>query len=207
MAKKRIISAALILGAVGAVVVLLLLPGRSKSIEQPTNGRTTNVKIMEVRPAPLKDWIELPASVEPFLSTEVPAEVEGRVDWIGPKEGDRIDKSGMPIMRIDQRTFRAQLDEALAAHELSDRKCQRAVELHAQGALSEEQLDQCRTQVASDAARLEIAQIQIDIRFIMIELIFLKIGLLTKKIIICSVVTQLLKWLQWLRIFRQKLNV
>ncbi len=108
------------------------------------------------------EWIELPATVEPFLLTEVPAEVEGRIDWIGPKEGDSIDDPQAPILRIDQRSFTARLEEAQAAYDISSKNCRRFEELHAEGTVSDEQLDQCRAKVDADAARLEIEKIQID---------------------------------------------
>lgn len=163
MARKRIITGgALILTLVGVAVGLLLVPIPTKSTEQQTNGRTTDVTILKIRPAPLMEWIELPATVEPFLLTEVPAEVEGRIDWIGPKEGDFIDDPQAPILRIDQRSFRAQWEEAQAAYTLSSRNCQRFEELHNEGTVSDEQLDQCRAKVDADAARLEIAKIQIE---------------------------------------------
>jgi membrane fusion protein (multidrug efflux system) len=162
MWKTRIIAGGLILFLIAVVVGLLLLPKPTKSTEQSSEERTTNVKVMEVEPGTLRDWIELPASVEPYLTTEVAAEVEGRVDWIGPDEGDVIKERGTPLVRIDERTFRAQLDEAQAAHDLAADVCKRLERLHEEGIISDEQLDQCRTKVATDAARLEVAKIQLD---------------------------------------------
>jgi membrane fusion protein (multidrug efflux system) len=161
---KRILagSALLSLILVLAAVVLFAQTKTTTSMEQVPGQRATDIRIMEVRVGPLVESIELPASVEPFMTNEVSAEVEGRIDWIGPKEGDMIAEAGTPLLRIDQRLFKAQLDEAQAAHDLSSKKCQRAEELHADGVFSDEQLDQCRTQVATDAARLEIALVQLE---------------------------------------------
>lgn len=162
MSKKSVFGAILIVSLVAVVVGLVLLPGPTKSVEQQPEERTTDVKVMEVSSGPLHEWIELPASVEPFVLTQVPAEVEGRIDWIGPEEGDIIEEAGAPILRIDQRTFRAQFEEAKAAYDLSAKKCKRIEELHAKGFASDEQLDQCRTQLATDSARLDIAKIQLE---------------------------------------------
>ena len=162
MLKKRVIAGVLVLSMIALTLVLWLWPQPTRSMEQPAGERTADVRIIEITTAPLKEWSELPASVEAYIATEVPAEVAGRIDWIGPAEGDTIGKAGAPILRIDERSFRAQLEEAQAAHDLSVKKCRRAEELHAQGVMSDEGLDQCRTQVATDAARLEISKIQLD---------------------------------------------
>lgn len=163
MAKRRVITGVLALSVIGALVMaLLLLPGSTRSGELPATERTVDVKVVEVKPTLLREWIELPATVEPSISTKVPAEVEGRIDWIGPEEGDNIKEAGATILRIDQRSFSAQLEEAQAAYNLSSKNCSRFEDLHAQGAVSDEQLDQCRARVSADAARLEIAKIQIE---------------------------------------------
>lgn len=159
---KRVFTGVVIFVLILAVVVLILVPKPTRSTEQGNEERTTDVTITEVRPGSLSAWLELPASVEPFLLTEVSAEVDGRIDWIGPNEGDAIEKPGTPILRIDQRTFKAQVEEAQAAYELSAKACSRIEELHAQGIASKEQLDQCRAQVAADSSRLEIAEIQLE---------------------------------------------
>ena len=161
---KKIIPGIVVLSLIAAValVVVFSLPQPTTSTEQPPNQRAVDVRVMEVETAALTEWIELPAGVEPFMTNEVSAEVDGRIDWIGPMEGESISEAGTPLLRIDQRLFKAQLDEARAAHDLSAKKCGRAEDLHAQGIFSEEQLDQCRMQMATDAARLEIAKIQIE---------------------------------------------
>ena len=162
MLKKRVIAGVLIFFLIAVVVGLLLFPKPTKSTERSVEERTTNVKVMGVEPGTLKDWIELPASVEPFLLTEVAAEVEGRIDWKGPDEGDIIEEPGTPIVRIDERTFQAQVDEAQAAHDLASDNCRRIERLHEEGIISDDQLDECRAKVATDAARLEVAKIQLD---------------------------------------------
>jgi membrane fusion protein (multidrug efflux system) len=145
-----------------ALVVVFSLPQPTTSTEQLPSQRAVDVRVMEVKAATLTEWIELPAGIEPFMTNEVSAEVDGCIDWIGPEEGDSISEAGTPLVRIDQRLFRAQLDEARAVYDLSSKKCARAEDLHSQGVFSDEQLDQCRTKMATDAARLEIAKIQVD---------------------------------------------
>jgi len=162
MARTKLVAGFVIFILVCAVVLLLFLPRSTRSTETTNAERVTNVKVMEVTPVFLKEWIELPASVEPYVLTKVAAEVEGRVDWIGLDDGDTIAKPGVELLRIDQRSFQAQYEEAQAAYKLSQRNCKRIEDLHAQGIMSDEQLDQCRTKVATDGARLEIMKVQLD---------------------------------------------
>jgi membrane fusion protein (multidrug efflux system) len=159
---KRVFAGVLILVLTLVVIILILLPKPTRSVEQGLNERTTDVSILEIQSEPLSAWLELPASVEPSLLTEVSAEVEGRISWIGPEEGDVIEDPGTLLLRIDERTFRAQFEEAQAAYELSSKRCNRIEELHAEGVASKEQLDQCQSEVASNAARFEIARIQLE---------------------------------------------
>jgi len=158
---KWIIAGIAVLTMIAAVVLLFLFSPASTSTGQIPEHKATDVRTMRVTAAPLTDWIQLPASVEPYVSNEVSSEVEGRIDWIGPKEGDRVEEDES-ILRIDQRLFRAQMEEAQAAHDLSVKQCRRAEDLHAEGIFSDEEIDQCRTKVATDAARLEIAKIQLE---------------------------------------------
>ncbi|GAB4340927.1 MAG: efflux RND transporter periplasmic adaptor subunit [Candidatus Abyssubacteria bacterium] len=162
MLGKRIVAGTFVISLAVIVVGAVVLNEPTTSSEQTVRERTTDVKTVEVTPELLKEWIELPGEVEPYIATEVPAEVGGRIDWIGPKEGDLIEKAGAPILRIDQRTFQAQVDEARAAYELAANHCKRAEELHQRGIISNEQLDQCKAEVATSAARLEMAQVQLQ---------------------------------------------
>ncbi|MBI5119244.1 efflux RND transporter periplasmic adaptor subunit [Candidatus Poribacteria bacterium] len=162
MSRKYIVTTVLIICAATFAAVMILLPKPTASTETSASEKMTDVRTLEVRPVVLKDWVDLPASVQPSVLVEVPVEVSGRVDWRGPKEGDLIAKAGTPILRIDQRTFKAHLDEAQAAYDLASNNCKRIEQLHAEGIISKEQLDQCRTAVATAASRLDIARIQFD---------------------------------------------
>jgi membrane fusion protein (multidrug efflux system) len=162
LSKKRLLSGAVILCFAVAVLVVMMLPNATRSVEQQNDERVTDVRVLEVVPETLKDWVDLPGSVEPYLATKIAAEVEGRVDWIGPAEGDIIKNSGAPLVRIDQKTLLAQVDEARAAYDLSFDSCARMKELHGEGIIADEQLDECKAKVATDLARLEVARIALE---------------------------------------------
>lgn len=162
MTKNRIIVGLLLIFLTAAVVSLFFLPKPTRSVEQSAEERVRDVRVMEVEPALLREWVELPASVKPYLLTEISAEVDGRIDWIGPSEGDYIAQAGTPLARIDQRAFRAQLDDAQAAYTLAANNCKRVESLHKEGIMSNEQLDQCRATLASAVSQLEVAKIELE---------------------------------------------
>jgi membrane fusion protein (multidrug efflux system) len=160
--KKRLVPGLVVLFFTAIVVALFFLPKPTRSVEQPKEEKVADVKVMEIKPTLLADWIELPASVEPFVSTEVATEIAGRVDWIGPKEGSAVEKAGTPIMRIDQRTFQAQLDDAQASYNLALNECNRMEELYNEGIISKEKVDQCKATLTSSLAKLDLARLQLE---------------------------------------------
>jgi membrane fusion protein (multidrug efflux system) len=161
MLKKKIFPGLIIIFLAAVVVGLFLLPGPTRSVEESPTERVAEVKVMEVKPEQLTEWIDLPASVEAYLSAEVPAEVSGRIDWIGPKEGSTVSK-GAPIMRIDQRTFQSEVDEAQASYDLASNECKRFEELYHEGIISSERLDQCKANVTTNFAKLEVVKVQLE---------------------------------------------
>ena len=107
--------------------------------------KAVNVEVMTVQPGLMKDVLVLPGETQPFQDVVLAAEQEGLVEWIGPKEGDRV-KAGELLARIDVATHQAELDNARAAYELSDSLFQRRSRLFARGIISKEELEQARTE-------------------------------------------------------------
>ncbi|RJP22317.1 MAG: efflux RND transporter periplasmic adaptor subunit [Candidatus Abyssobacteria bacterium SURF_5] len=161
MFKKQLIPGIVIIFLIALVAALFLLPGATRSIEQPPEERVADVRVMELNPDDLLDVIDLPATVEPFVSTEVPAEVSGRIDWIGPAEGSIISK-GAPIIRIDQRTYQAELNEARASYDLAMNNHKRMQRLYEEGIVSKDKMDEFKTSVATSVARLDMAKVQLE---------------------------------------------
>ena len=66
------------------------LPARKQDVP-PTETPAVKVSVMTVAAEPeLADTFDLPAVVEPNRVVTVSAEVDGRVEWIGPKKGTPV---------------------------------------------------------------------------------------------------------------------
>jgi membrane fusion protein, multidrug efflux system len=112
---------------------------------QEDQGRNIQVSIEEVRPRPIRDIMILPAETEAWEDVRVPSDTAGRVEWIGPDEGDRL-KKGALLAKVDVSSLKAALDQAQAAFDLADEVYRRRVELYEKKLIAKEELDRSRTE-------------------------------------------------------------
>ena len=103
------------------------------------------VSIIEVRPAPMRDVILLPGTTEAWQDVQVAADTSGRIEWIGPREGQRV-KKGDLLVKIDVSELKAALDHAEAQFKLADDLYQRRRRLFDRKIIAKEELDQSETQ-------------------------------------------------------------
>ena len=100
-----------------------------------------NVMIEVVEPGEVRDILVLPGETEPADSVTVSAEYAGKVEWVGPEEGDLVEVNE-EIAMIDITILEAQLNQAQANYSLASDLAQRRRELRSQGVVSQEDLDQ-----------------------------------------------------------------
>lgn len=110
------------------------------------------------------DEVELSARVEPIETVEIRSRVSGYLTEIGFKSGQRVEKGDL-LFVIDPRPFRAALQraeadlaQARARLEGSERDDKRAVALAEQKAISKEESDQRRTRLAEARAAVASAE-------------------------------------------------
>jgi len=110
------------------------------------------------------DEVELSARVEPMETVEIRSRVSGYLTEVGFKSGQRVEKGDL-LFVIDPRPFRAALQraeadlaQARARLEGSERDDQRAVALAEQKAISKEESDQRRTRLAEARAAVASAE-------------------------------------------------
>jgi membrane fusion protein (multidrug efflux system) len=146
--KAKITLLKMVLMALGAV---LLLAGcqdqESMAIAENTTQEApaTPVAVMIVEPVSMRDVIFLPGETEAFEDVKVAANTAGRVDWIGPREGQKVNKGDL-LVKIDVSALKASLDRAEAAHKLADDLYQRRLRLYDNKIIAREELDQSETQ-------------------------------------------------------------
>jgi membrane fusion protein (multidrug efflux system) len=116
------------------------------------------VAVMIVEPVSIRDVIFLPGETEASEDVKVAANTAGRVDWIGPREGQKVNKGDL-LVKIDVSALKASLDHAQAAYKLADDLYQRRRRLYDNKIIAKEELDQSETQRI--LALTDLAQIKV----------------------------------------------
>jgi membrane fusion protein, multidrug efflux system len=139
-------------------LALILLSGCGKKDSPPAPPVPVTVATVERRDVPFE--LAATGTVEPLQSVAVQAQVSGVLQRVMFKEGDEV-KQGEVLFQLDQRPYRAALDQALAllardsataANAAQDAK--RYQELAQKEYVTTQQYDQARTTAAASQATL-----------------------------------------------------
>ena len=77
-----------------------------------------NVVLLELKPRPMAEALNLPGAVEPWLRLDLVARITGTVEAVLVAEGDRV-QAGQTLARLDAAEYRIAVDAARAAHTLA----------------------------------------------------------------------------------------
>lgn len=116
------------------------------------------VSIIEIKPVPMRDVIYLPGTTEAWQDVQVAADTAGRVEWMGPREGEKVTKGDL-LVKIDVSALKAAMDHAAAQFKLADDLYQRRKRLFERKIIAKEELDQSATQrtlAATDYEQIKI---------------------------------------------------
>jgi membrane fusion protein (multidrug efflux system) len=146
------------------LIVLLLTGLLTTACEDKTGLATTEsdatrppaipVSVLTVKPETVRDVIFLPGTTEAWQDVQVAADIAGRIEWIGPREGERVNKGDL-LVKIDVSVLKAALDHAEAQFQLADDLYQRRRRLYERKIIAKEELDQSATQRKLAATDLE----------------------------------------------------
>lgn len=139
--------------------------GKAQNAARQKEARAVNVSVREVRPEPMKDILALPGETEAWQDVRVAADAAGRVDWIGPKEGDAVTE-GQLIAKIDVSALKAALDRAQAAADLAEELSGRRRTLFERKIIHREELDRAETESILAQANLRQSKIEYDRGFL-----------------------------------------
>lgn len=155
----------------GLVLLLILLPvsmgGCRGSESRAEPGKTQDpvkvvkVDVVEVKPAPLRDVLVLPGETEAWQDVLVAADKDGRVEWIGPQEGDVV-KKGQLLARIDVSALKTIITRAEASAELTKDLYERRKTLFDRGIVHQEALERALTDKALAESDLVKAKVEYD---------------------------------------------
>jgi len=118
------------------------------------------VSVTVVQPVSIRDVVFLPGETEAHEDVKVASNAAGRVEWIGPREGETVEK-GELLAKIDVSAHKAALEHAKATYNLANDLCERRRRLYANKIIAKEELDQSETQLKLALTDLE----QIKVRY------------------------------------------
>ena len=158
------------LHAIGLLAVLLFVQSGAgcrgtETNAVPENGqdrnKPTKVAVVDVEPVPLRDILLLPGETEAWKDVRVAADKSGKVEWIGPREGETVAR-GQLLAKIDVSALKAALDRATAAFNLADALYQRRLRLFDRTIINQETLDHSRTERTVAQGNLKQAQVEYE---------------------------------------------
>jgi membrane fusion protein (multidrug efflux system) len=136
---------------------------QDKSAQQET--REVKVSVVTVKPAPIKDVLVLPGESEAWQDVRVAADTTGRVEWIGPREGQVVEKGAL-LAKIDVSSLKAALERAEAASKLAEEIWARRQELFKRKIINREELDRSSTERILARTDLQRAKVEYDRGFL-----------------------------------------
>jgi len=131
---------------------------KNRSQEQK---RTVQVSVAEVQPVAIRDILVLPAQTEAWQDVRVASDAAGRVEWVGPREGERV-KKGQALAKIDVSALKAALDRAEAAFKLAEDLYERRKQLFERKIIHQEDLDRSVTERTLAEGNLRQARIEYE---------------------------------------------
>lgn len=157
---KKIIIGALVLLALGAIVVVSIRGARGK--------KGTRVYVETARQQALGQLVKASGEIDPRIKVNISAHVIAKIERLFVEEGDRIEK-GQPFLELEKENFvaerdrwaaqlrRAQTDVRQAEVSLADAriKLERARKLQGEGIITNEQLESAQLTATSAELRLQ----------------------------------------------------
>lgn len=133
----------------------------AKLAEMRKDTPAINVITMPLKPIAIRDRINLPGTIEPWIELQVRAEVRGQVVSKKLDKGAHV-KKGDVICRIDIRDYENELQAAKASYDAALSSKKRIKKLYAEELATQSQLDDVIAQVDSLKARMDIAKLNLE---------------------------------------------
>ena len=141
------------LAAVAALAIVALGINERKEEGPPAEAPSVNVTVMTVSAVPsLPDTFTLPAVVEPNQIVTISAEVAGRIEWIGPKEGASV-QAGDLLIRLNTDLLQAEFERVQAQAKYDQTEFDRKKGLVQGGAAPDRDLDEAAMKLAISKAQ------------------------------------------------------
>ena len=143
----------------GSLAGVLLLAASAVSVAQ--DKLPIAVEVARLERAPLIESVSAVGELRANEAIVVRPEIDGRIAELHFEEGATVAK-GDVLVRLDSTVQRAELSEAEARLELSQRTYERAEATHKRGHTSEQHLDEARSLVRVTQAEVELAKARLQ---------------------------------------------
>ncbi|TDG34872.1 efflux RND transporter periplasmic adaptor subunit [Pedobacter changchengzhani] len=134
--------------------------GSGKGTKENKSAPPLNVDGMVVSLSKFDNDIEVTGNIDPNESVVLKSEVSGLVTGIYFKEGSNVTK-GTTLVKVNDRDIQAQLQEALTKQKLSATTENRAKQLLAKGAISQEEYDAALADLKSYQSQSQLIRAQL----------------------------------------------
>ncbi len=152
--------AVIILAAIAILTAIAKMPARKRDAP-PGEVPPVNVTVMTVTSEALADTFDLPAVVEPNQVVKVAAEVAGRVERLGAKEGSTV-RAGDLLVQLNADLVRPQFEIAKAQVERDQIEFDRITSLFKENAAPRRDLDNATTQLTISKAQLDEVRARLE---------------------------------------------
>ncbi len=123
--------------------------------------RLAKIKVVDILPVPFTDILVLPGTVVAHREIDLASKMAGVVEWIGPKEGDRV-KKGAKLLQVDMKSFEASVKEVQARYDQALKDFTRTEKLYEEKILSKKQYDSAKTNLDLAQAALDLATVNLS---------------------------------------------
>lgn len=160
---KRIITAAIIIIALGALAYPKVVPLFSESEDGPQQGQQAplQVDVTIVQPQQAQDKIFTTGTVLANEEIELRSEISGKLTEIYLKEGQKVKKEEL-LLKVNDRELKAQLQRAQYRLDLATEQEQRQKKLLEKGGISQENYDATLNEVNVLKSEIELIKAQIE---------------------------------------------
>lgn len=145
------------------IALTTMMPACSKSGSGgggPPPGAKTRVKAAPAMVEPIEERIPLVASITANESVTIKSEIDGTVERISFREGERV-KAGDLLIRLDTRKLEAAVADAEANFNLAEATRERAESMFRERTISAQEHDQALSTHASRKATLQLVRQQL----------------------------------------------
>ena len=155
----------LLLGVIGLLFVHIKFESEEIKAQNLTKLKKTrppvNVVTLDLVPMPIRDRLNLPAVVEPWVKLQLVAEVDGKVTEKAVQEGETVNKGDI-IAKIDSRDYKNAFQSAKSNHDLALADLKRLKKLYKQKVTPQSQLDNAAAMVENTKALMDNAALDLE---------------------------------------------